>query len=371
MSELEESHLQVKNKSKKLLLSQKQLLTENKQLKEKIKILKKSQEDSIATSSSFNEEKTVLLAQNSEYSELIKSQSDQLAALSTQCAEMESAMSANEAEKVRLSKELASAIERLKMGESQLIELSEKCKIYQNTNAQLQSSFDAESAHRNEEKSSLISQIEELSSENEENRRQIQAIQQERDSTVSKMRQEIEQLHLVSHESKELADRLGQLENTLQSQTSKMEDKKAFFEKSRQELEVKVQTLTLHNEELLKSLNNPQSQPVDPVLQSKLIELQSQNQFFEAKINELSDLIDSQRTQISFINDEKNSIQDELAQLSAAKAAADQFLSSQHAEIVRLSDEQNENAEFMDEREQLTRKLADLEDILTKLQYAI
>jgi len=103
-----------------------------------------------------------------------------------------------------------------------------------------------------------------------------------------------------------------------------MEDKKAFFEKSRQELEVKVQTLTLHNEELLKSLNNPQSQPVDPVLQSKLIELQSQNQFFEAKINELSDLIDSQRTQISFINDEKNSIQDELAQLSAAKAAADQ-----------------------------------------------
>jgi len=51
---------------------------------------------------------------------------------------MESAMSANEAEKVRLSKELASAIERLKMGESQLIELSEKCKIYQNTNAQLQ-----------------------------------------------------------------------------------------------------------------------------------------------------------------------------------------------------------------------------------------
>jgi len=104
-----------------------------------------------------------------------------------------------------------------------------------------------------------------------------------------------------------------------------MEDKKAFFEKSRQELEVKVQTLTLHNEELLKSLNNPQSQPVDPVLQSKLIELQSQNQFFEAKINELSDLIDSQRTQISFINDEKNSIQDELAQLSAAKAAADQY----------------------------------------------
>ena len=80
------------------------------------------------------------------------------------------------------------------------------------------SSFDAETAQRDEEKSSLLSQIEGLNSENEENRRQIQAIQQERDSTVSKMRQEIEQLHLVSHESKELADRLGQLENTLHSQ---------------------------------------------------------------------------------------------------------------------------------------------------------
>jgi hypothetical protein len=103
-----------------------------------------------------------------------------------------------------------------------------------------------------------------------------------------------------------------------------MEDEKAFFEKARQELEVKVQTLTLQNEELLKSANNPQSVPVDPVMQSKLIELQSQNQFFESKINELTDLIDSQKTQISFINDEKNSIQDELAHLSAAKAAADQ-----------------------------------------------
>ena len=79
-----------------------------------------------------------MLAQNSEYSELIKSQTDQLAALSTQCAALESAMSANEPEKARLSKELAGAIERLKMGESQLFELSEKCKIYQNTNAQLQ-----------------------------------------------------------------------------------------------------------------------------------------------------------------------------------------------------------------------------------------
>ena len=94
--------------------------------------------ESIASSSSFNEEKSTLLAQNSEYSELIKSQSDQLAALSTQCAAMESAMSANEPEKARLSKELASATERLKMGESRLFELSEKCKIYQNTNAQLQ-----------------------------------------------------------------------------------------------------------------------------------------------------------------------------------------------------------------------------------------
>jgi chromosome segregation ATPase len=82
--------------------------------------------------------------------------------------------------------------------------------------------------------------------------------------------------------------------------------------------------LALQNEELLKSANNPQAAPVDPVMQSKLIELQSQNQFFEAKINELTDLIDSQKTQISYINDEKNSIQDELAQLSAAKAAADQ-----------------------------------------------
>jgi len=54
MSELEESHLQVKNKSKKLLLSQKQLLTENKQLKEKIKILKKSQEGNLYNFGLFN-----------------------------------------------------------------------------------------------------------------------------------------------------------------------------------------------------------------------------------------------------------------------------------------------------------------------------
>ena len=47
------------------------------------------------------------------------------------------------------------------------------------------------------------------------------------------------------------------------------------------------------------------------------------------------------------------------------------LLSSQHAEIVRLSDEQTENAEFMDEREKLTRKLAEQNDILVKLQYAI
>ena len=184
----------------------------------------------------------------------------------------------------------------------------------------------------------MLGQISLLKQENEENRRQIHAIQQERDSTVSKMRQEIEQLHLVSYESKELADRLGVLENQLQAQvwkfslkinsifsfkTSKMEHEKNEFEKTRQELEVRVQTLTLQNEELLKS-QQPTSTHVDPVLQSKLIELQSQNQFFEAKINELTDLIDSQKAQISYINDEKNSIQDELAQLSAAKAAADQ-----------------------------------------------
>lgn len=102
-----------------------------------------------------------------------------------------------------------------------------------------------------------------------------------------------------------------------------MDLEKNQFEKTRQELEVRVQTLTLQNEELLKS-QQPSSAPVDPVLQSKLIELQSQNQFFEAKINELTDLIDSQKAQISYINDEKNSVQDELAQLSAAKAAADQ-----------------------------------------------
>ena len=103
-----------------------------------------------------------------------------------------------------------------------------------------------------------------------------------------------------------------------------MEEEKALFSKSRQELEVKVQSLTLQKAELLQSQQNPSSPAVDPELQTKLIELQSQNQFFEAKINELVDLIDSQKTQISFINDEKNSVQDELAQLSAAKAAADQ-----------------------------------------------
>ena len=102
-----------------------------------------------------------------------------------------------------------------------------------------------------------------------------------------------------------------------------MDLEKNQFEKTRQELEVRVQTLTLQNEELLKS-QQPSSAPADPVLQSKLIELQSQNQFFEAKINELTDLIDSQKAQMRYINDEKNSVQDELAQLSAAKAAADQ-----------------------------------------------
>ncbi|CAG5090079.1 Oidioi.mRNA.OKI2018_I69.PAR.g12455.t1.cds [Oikopleura dioica] len=370
MAELEENHVQVKNKSKKLLLSQKQLLTENKQLKDKVSSLTKMQQDSIAASSSVNEEKSALLSQNSEYSEVIRSQTEQLAALSTQYTEMESSKCALEKQKSKLDEELALVFERLKMGESQLLELSEKCKIYENTNAQLQSSFDADSAQRDEEKSNLLGQISLLKQENEENRRQIHAIQQERDSTVSKMRQEIEQLHLVSYESKELADRLGVLENQLQAQTSKMELEKNDFEKTRQELEVRVQTLTLQNEELLKS-QQPSSTPVDPVLQSKLIELQSQNQFFEGKINELTDLIDSQKAQISYINDEKNNIQDELAQLSAAKAAADQLLSSQHAEIVRLSDEQTENAEFMDERELLTRKLAEQNDILVKLQYAI
>ena len=86
----------------------------------------------------MNEEKSALLAQNSEYSELIRSQTEQLAALSTQYTEMESSKCALEKQKSKLDEELALVSERLKMGESQLLELSEKCKIYENTNAQLQ-----------------------------------------------------------------------------------------------------------------------------------------------------------------------------------------------------------------------------------------
>ena len=140
----------------------------------------------------------------------------------------------------------------------------------------------------------------------------------ERDTTVSDMRQEIERLNLLQSDQTQLVNQVKENEKSLKQKSETFSTNLQNLEKERNQLHTKLEMMNIENNELqrqLQNLRNP-SDSVTPEFENQMIQLQSHNQVLINKMEELHDVVESLKTQIGFMEGDKQAKMKEYAELN-------------------------------------------------------
>ena len=164
---------------------------------------------------------------------------------------------------------------------------------------------------------SLSAELNRLSVDNKKLNSDLDSTRIERDDTVSDMRQEIERLNLLQSDQNQLATRAEKSEQHLKQQSEQFTSNIGQLRLERNDLHARVESYNVERAELIRQLDllRNASPAMDPQQETQMIQLQSHNQVLVQKVHDFSDIIESQKTQIGFIESERQQYSSQIQSL--------------------------------------------------------